>query len=86
MMRVLNRTCRTRGSICFLQSRKPVELPGWLLAIGARARTTDRDPDASQDTTNAQAKALISWCATKDHRQIDPERHPPAGSDREREQ
>jgi pimeloyl-ACP methyl ester carboxylesterase len=32
----------------------------------ARARTKDRDPDASQETTNAQAKALISWCATKD--------------------
>jgi pimeloyl-ACP methyl ester carboxylesterase len=32
----------------------------------ARARTKDRDPDASQGTTNAQAKALISWCATKD--------------------
>jgi pimeloyl-ACP methyl ester carboxylesterase len=31
-----------------------------------RARTTDRDPDASQETTNAQAKALITWCATKD--------------------
>jgi pimeloyl-ACP methyl ester carboxylesterase len=31
-----------------------------------RARTSDRDPDSSQETTNAQAKALITWCATKD--------------------
>jgi pimeloyl-ACP methyl ester carboxylesterase len=32
----------------------------------ANARTAERDPDASQETANAQAKALIAWCATKD--------------------
>src|SRR4029079_15164878 len=32
----------------------------------ANARTAGRDPDARQENTNAQAKALISWCATKD--------------------
>jgi len=32
----------------------------------ARTRTADRDPEVSQETTGAQAKALIAWCATKD--------------------
>lgn len=37
---------RTRDSICFLQSQKPVELPGWLFSIGPgrEQRTAIRTP------------------------------------------
>ncbi len=32
----------------------------------AKARTADRDPDSGKAITDPQAKALITWCATKD--------------------
>jgi pimeloyl-ACP methyl ester carboxylesterase len=32
----------------------------------AKARTLDRDPDSGKVVTDPQAKALITWCATKD--------------------
>lgn len=32
----------------------------------AKARTQDRDPDSGKAITDPQAKALITWCATKD--------------------
>ncbi|MFZ1961645.1 MAG: alpha/beta hydrolase [Methylovirgula sp.] len=32
----------------------------------AKARTQDRDPDSDKAITDPQAKALITWCATKD--------------------
>jgi len=32
----------------------------------AKARTADRDPDSGNAITDPQAKALITWCATKD--------------------
>ena len=33
----------------------------------ASVRTVDRDPESGQDVRDAQAKALIDWCATKDN-------------------
>lgn len=50
----------------FFTKSKASRAAGMAFLDRTRARTTDRDPDASQDTTNAQAKALITWCATKD--------------------
>lgn len=35
----------------------------------ANVRTVDRDPEIHKAVTDAQAKALIGWCATKDPRQ-----------------
>jgi pimeloyl-ACP methyl ester carboxylesterase len=32
----------------------------------ANARSVDRDPDSGQAIMGSQAKALISWCATRD--------------------
>jgi pimeloyl-ACP methyl ester carboxylesterase len=31
-----------------------------------KSRTVDRDPESGQEITEPQAKALISWCSTKD--------------------
>src|SRR6478672_2165702 len=50
----------------FFTKSKASRAAGQAFLDRARARTTDRDPDATQETANAQAKALISWCATKD--------------------
>jgi pimeloyl-ACP methyl ester carboxylesterase len=50
----------------FFTKSKASRTAGLAFLERTRARTTDRDPDASQETTNAQAKALITWCATKD--------------------
>ncbi len=50
----------------FFTKSKASRAAGQAFLDRTRARTTARDPDASQDTTNAQAKALITWCATKD--------------------
>ena len=50
----------------FFTESKASRAAGLAFLDRTRARTTDRDPDASQDSTNAQAKALIIWCATKD--------------------
>jgi pimeloyl-ACP methyl ester carboxylesterase len=50
----------------FFTKSKASRTAGLAFLERTRARTTDRDPGASQETTNAQAKALITWCATKD--------------------
>ena len=49
----------------FFTKSKASRAAGLAFLDRTMARTTDRDADASQDTTNAQAKALITWCATK---------------------
>ena len=50
----------------FFTKSKASRAAGLAFLQRANARTAERDPDASQETANAQAKALITWCATKD--------------------
>lgn len=52
----------------FFTSSVASQTAGLAFLKRASARKEDRDPDSGESIRNAQAKALIAWCATKDPR------------------
>ena len=50
----------------FFTSSEASQAAGRAFLRRASVRTVDRDPESGQDIRDAQAKALIDWCASKD--------------------
>jgi pimeloyl-ACP methyl ester carboxylesterase len=50
----------------FFTRSEASQAAGMAFLARAKARTLDRDPDSGKTVTDPQAKALITWCATKD--------------------
>ena len=51
----------------FFTSTEVSQASGRAFLKRASVRTADRDPDSGTAISDPQAKALIDWCATKDH-------------------
>ncbi len=50
----------------FFTPSEASQAAGLAFLARAKARTADRDPDSGKAVTDPQAKALITWCASKD--------------------
>jgi pimeloyl-ACP methyl ester carboxylesterase len=50
----------------FFTPSEESQCAGRAFVTRATARAQDRDPDSGDDVSEAQAKAIISWCAAKD--------------------
>ncbi|HUL42398.1 MAG TPA: alpha/beta hydrolase [Burkholderiales bacterium] len=50
----------------FFTQSEASQAAGRAFLARAKVRTVDRDPDSGKAITDPQAKALITWCATKD--------------------
>jgi len=50
----------------FFTQSEASQAAGRAFLARAKARTIDRDPDSGKAITDPQARALITWCATKD--------------------